>query len=277
MENNIEEKILNKIKDENIKPRSVWYFLVRDYSLWILVLISVILASLSIAPIIFILQNLEVGYIKHISTNPFLFILLALPYPWIILCMITTYLATIAWEKTSKGYRFEGKKLFSFSLLVSLLFGLLLNLINFGRIMDDEFRTASFGNYKTFVEKRNTFWFKPDEGRLIGTATNISTSSFQLGNKEQSYNMQVNFDSSLHGSENVNENSIVRVVGYSDPELGFIACAIFPDNFGKVGNGKFKMASSTFSRGVDVSEECKKIFEQGRANFHPKPPRERMK
>ena len=85
---NIEDKILNKIKEENLKPTSFWYFLLRDYTLWGMVFLSIIFSALSIAPIIFIINNLEIEYIKHISVNTWNFLLSTLPYPFILLAFI---------------------------------------------------------------------------------------------------------------------------------------------------------------------------------------------
>ena len=66
---NLEDKVLQKIKEDKITPKPFWYFLVKDFSLWGFVFLSVVLATLSIAPIIFIFQNLDIGNVKHISQN----------------------------------------------------------------------------------------------------------------------------------------------------------------------------------------------------------------
>jgi uncharacterized membrane protein YidH (DUF202 family) len=137
---NLEDKILQKIKTEKITPTPFWYFLVKDFSLWALVFLSVVLATLSIAPIIFILQNLELGYAKHISPNTFTFIIFNLPLFWITLCALTTYLATLSWDKTKNGYKFKGSYVLTISFLVSLILGIFLNLWNFGRLIDNRMR-----------------------------------------------------------------------------------------------------------------------------------------
>jgi hypothetical protein len=279
---NLEEKIINKIKEEKIQPRSVWYFLARDYSLWSLVFVSVVLAGFSFAPIIFIIQNLELGYIKHISNNIYLFILSILPYPSIILCLLTTYLSTLAWERTAKGYKFDGKKVFTVSFLISLILGIFLNLSwNLGKLVDDDFRQASFGNYRSFEQKRNEFWFKPAEGRILGNIKNISTSSFELSNEQNNFAKEINFDDTVIGKENIIVENNVRVVGFEEeatdsPKI-FIACIIFPDNFKDLKDKKerpeFKnkpdRKNPTSEASNKIHEECKTIFQQGRAYFHP--------
>ncbi len=269
---NLEDKILQKIKEEKIAPKPFWYFLAKDYSLWLLVFISIILAALAFAPIIFILQNLELDYAKHITDNIFNFIFLILPYPWIILCAITTYFATLAWEKTKNGYKFDGKKIFLVSLLSSLVLGFLLNSWNIGRKMDNEFRVASLGNYKSFEEKRNEFWFKPNSGRIIGSVNSISTSSFEVINDKNNFSKEVFFDENLQGKENISVGNDIRVVGFENKkeENKFIACAVFPDNLppeNRPPRKFFKNEKCELNGKKEVHEECKKIFERGRANF----------
>jgi hypothetical protein len=274
--NNIENKILQKIKDENLRPKSLWYFLVKDYSLWSMVFVSVILAALSIAPIIFIIQNLELGYVKHITNNPYTFVFFILPYPWIILCCLTTYLATLAWEKTSHGYRFPGTKVFVCSLLTSLALGVVLNMWNFGRRVDDEFHTASFGNYKSFAEKRNEFWFNPSEGRIIGAVTNIGSTTFVIFNSPNNFTKEIVYDNTIPGTDNLEIDNHIRVVGYSDTDEdglpNFIACAIFSDQFEPQANSNHRNLPPNLSTGSStfLHPECQKIFEQGRASFRPR-------
>ena len=277
IDNKIELRILEKIKHDNLKPKSIWYFLIKDYSLWLLVFISIILAALSIAPIIFIIQNLEPELAKHISSNIYLFILNILPYPWILLCILTTYFAAKAWENTKHGYKFDGKKVFAASFLASLVLGIILNLWNFGRQIDDDFHQMSFGNYKSFEERRDQNWFDPANGRLVGVVQNVSTSSFTFYNDTNSFTQEIFYDQTVPGLEFIDAGNKIRVIGYvgTDTDMNadnmddFIACAIFPDALlpGKMRNSGESMRNKMEQR-FQNHPECKSIFEEGRANFH---------
>jgi hypothetical protein len=280
---NLEDKILEQIKEKQLKPKSFWYFLIKDYTLWSLVLLSVILASIAFAPIIFIFQNLELGYIKHISDNVFLFILWALPYTWIILCILTTYLAMKAWEKTKHGYKFDGKKIFAGSLFASLVLGVILNYLSFGKRIDDEFRNVSMGNYRSFEDRRDGYWFDPETGRLIGKITSVSTSSFIVFNQKNNFIKEIFFDATTLGDENIFSENNIRIIAYNN-----FACAVFPDNF-KPGTKNIKekekkeilniLASTTLESEENqyIHTECKNIFENGRAYFKPTPRENKLK
>jgi hypothetical protein len=275
---NIEDKILAKIKDEKMKPRSIWFFLARDYSLWSLVLISILLASFSFAPLIFITQNFEPWHIKHLTNNPVSFILYTLPYTWIILCCVTTFLAIKAWENTKHGYKFDGKYVFICSVLASLILGIIFNLLDYGRTMENEFHILSFGKYKTFEERRDENWFSPEDGRLVGFVSGISTTSFLLSNNKNDFQINIYFDDSVPGSEYVNDQNKIRVIGFLNDGSQFIACSFFPDNLmppkthspesNELRQARIEKMKNIF----ETYPECKEMFNNGLANFpHPRP------
>lgn len=276
---NLEERILEKIKHENLKPKSIWYFLIKDYSLWLAVLLSVLLASLSIAPIIFIFSNIEPAYIKHVSANIYFFLLMILPYPWIILCAITTYLAQKIWSKTKNGYKFQGKYVVIISTITSLILGIILNIFAFGKIMDDQGEKAGFGFYKSMDGRKQENWFNPHEGRLIGIVQSISSSTssttFILFNEKNNFTEEISYDETVPGSEFISENNKLRIIGFENSDKDFFACAIFPDNFepGKTRNISkievMKEKRDKIKQRFETNPECKESFENGRANFKP--------
>lgn len=266
---NLENKILDKIKAEHIRPKSVWYFILKDYSLWSLVFLSVILGAIAISPIIFIFQNLELGYAKHITPNIFTFVLFMLPYGWILLCAVTTFFATLAWERTKNGYKFDGRYVFACSFVASLILGIIMNEWSFGRFIDDEAGHMSYGSYKSFDERRDENWFNPDEGRVVGIVHDISTTSFELNNSKNNFTETIIFDESIPGAEFIGEDNKVRIIGFTK-DGGFVACSIFPDKLSQI-----KMSTTTRQERLDkmkdilaIYPECKEMFDQGRANFH---------
>jgi hypothetical protein len=267
---NIEDKILQKIKEENLKPKSVWYFLARDYSLWSLVLVSILLAAFCFAPLLFIFQNFEFGFIKHLTGNFYTFILWALPYPWIILCGTTTYFAKKAWENTKNGYKFDGRYIVLYSFFISLALGAGLNQYNLGRMIDEGVQSGGLPFYKSMEARRQENWFDPDNGRFIGVVKNVSTTSFTLNNEKNSFSETIIFDEDVPGIEFIDSSNTIRVIGYREAtDTSFFACAIFPDDF-----LPFKERKGMRNKIRDNFEdhpECKEMFDKGRAYFSPSP------
>jgi hypothetical protein len=269
----IEDKILQKIKEEKLRPTSLWYFLLRDYSLWGLVFLSIILASLSVAPILFTLSNIELGYLKHISDNIFFFILSIIPYPWIILCIFTTYFASLAWKRTKGGYKFKGGFVLSVSVLLSLLLGIVLNIFHLGKILDEGVEARGYGFYKGVESRKQENWFSPQNGRLIGRVKEIQLKEFVIINKKNNFEGSVSYDETVPGFENVVVDNPIRVIGYKADDVGFTACAIFPDNFSPTitPGTSTKEKKEMLEARVSDHPECKEMLSKGRALFKPKP------
>ena len=222
----LENKIIDKIKDEKLKPTSFWYFFFRDFSLWGAVILSIIFVSLSLAPIIFILNNLETDYIKHIDQSPLNFYFHIIPYPFIIFALLFTFLAMVAWQKTKNGYKFEGRKILVVSGILSLIFGILLNDFTIGKILDDNFHDPVFNSYKSVQERRMENWNHPEIGRFIGNVSEMGDSSFSLVTDKQ--NFVINFDEEFDMTANLVLGETVRVVGVYDNEGYIDACIIIP-------------------------------------------------
>lgn len=264
LQNQIQEKVIAKIKEDQLKPKPLLYFIARDYSLWLLVVLTIILASFCIAPIIFIIQNIEYGYIKHISSNIFLFILLILPYPWLLLGILTTYFAKKTWERTKHGYRFNGKHIVTYSIFASLALAFALNNWNIGKDIDDQASREGFGYYKSVEQRRQENWFNPDEGRFIGIVSNVSTTSFILNNENNNFSETMYFSYDVPGIEYLSVDNPVRLIGYKNDDDTFFVCAIFPSSFEPI--KQREDVREKIKQNFVIHPECKEIFEKGRAN-----------
>ncbi len=262
---NIEDKILEKIKNEKIKPTSFWYFLVKDFSLWGAVVLSIAFVSISLAPIIFILENLESDYIKHISKSQLNFYFHILPYPFILFAIIFICIAIFSWRKTKNGYKFEGGKILIVAGILSLILAILLNNLAVGKIIDDNFHDPVFNSYKSIQNRKIENWDRPDLGRLVGKITGVSTSSFELSHNQ--HTEQIEFDEGTEGKQFINIDAEVRVVGIDVEEKSIDACVILPfENSRSSLKNNSHQHNENFKRNK-ISEECKKILEIGRANY----------
>ena len=264
---NIEDKILNKIKEENLKPTSFWYFLLRDYTLWGMVFLSIIFSALSIAPIIFIINNLEIEYIKHISVNTWNFLLSTLPYPFILLAFIFTYLATSAWQKTKNGYKFQGKYVLIISLILSIILGIVLNWLAFGEGIEREFANKSGGVFQSIEDKRQNDWFSPKQGRFIGIVENLNDTSFTLTNEKNNFAIQVDFTDDLPGAEYIENGNSIRIIAYenNDEDNSYTPCIVLPNKF--LPTHERKINKDKLNSKIQADTFCKEIISKGRAGF----------
>lgn len=162
---NLSQEILTKIKDTKPKPR--WEFLLKNYTVWILGFVALLLASLSFATILYMMINNDWDIYGSIGGDLASFIFMTLPYFWLIFLALFVGGAYYNFKNTKGGYKFPFSKVVIFSVLVSMLFGLLLYEVGVGQAVDNILSTrAPF--YKKFINPRHQIWSNTEEGFLAG-------------------------------------------------------------------------------------------------------------
>lgn len=159
------KEVLDKIK--NVKPKPRWEFLLKNYFVWLLGLISIILGSLAFATIIYMMINNDWDVHHHIAGSMPKFILLTLPYFWLIFLGLFILSAYINFKHTKKGYKFPLPKVIVGSVVISILFGALFYNVGVGQAIDD-IMEKRMPFYKELVNKRKDIWLRHDEGFLAG-------------------------------------------------------------------------------------------------------------
>ncbi|MCK5767319.1 MAG: hypothetical protein KAH35_02955, partial [Candidatus Atribacteria bacterium] len=120
---NISEEIFKKIKKENIKPKSYRYFATKNYFIWFLFGISIILGSFAFSMILFMFRQLDWD-IYHYLGNSFLkTVFISLPYLWLIFLILFLGIAYYNFIHTKRGYRFRFITILVTSLIISTLLG----------------------------------------------------------------------------------------------------------------------------------------------------------
>src|SRR3989344_6394737 len=106
MTDRITDKILAKIKKEDIKQIPKWQFQFKEFLVWFGAGVLIAVAALSFAAIIFNFQDVdwELRPRLHWSAGHFLF--MYLPYFWIVILVGLGALAHFAFRHTKKGYRY---------------------------------------------------------------------------------------------------------------------------------------------------------------------------
>ena len=90
---NLEEKIINLIKNKKIQPEPKWKFLIKNYSWWLAGIISIIIGSISSAVVFYMLFNNDWDIYQKTGSSLLSFILISLPYFWLICLIIFILLA----------------------------------------------------------------------------------------------------------------------------------------------------------------------------------------
>jgi hypothetical protein len=180
-EKNISQEILSKIKD--VKPRPRWQFLLKDYVVWFLASLALIISSLSFAVVLYMMIDNDWDVYSSISNSLLEFVFLTLPYFWLIFLGLFILIAYYYFRHTKKGYKLSLSKIFLFSLVINIFMGTFLYNIGLGKAIDNVVaQRVPF--YKELINKRQHIWSRIDDGLLGGVVMSIDKENLVIQDME---------------------------------------------------------------------------------------------
>jgi len=170
--NNAKE-IFNKIKEKKIEPKSKWKFLLKNYLIWVFFSLAILVGSIAFSVIIFLLTDNDWDVYKYLDKNFISYILLSLPYIWIIILIIFSFLAYLNYKHTKSGYRINPITIVFISILLSVFAGGIMFSIGFGKIIDSTL-SKNMPYYEKMIGYRQAVWNNPEKGLLAGKIIKIN-------------------------------------------------------------------------------------------------------
>ncbi len=165
--NNFDSEILATIKQNNVKPKPRWTFLLKDYFVWSFGTIALILGAMTTAIIIYMIKNNDWEMYHELTDNLWEFIFLTMPYFWLIFFAIFIIVVDYNIKHTKNGYKIPFYRIIIGSLSLSIFLGIIFFNLGLGRIIDNVLgEKISF--YNTIINPRINIWNQPDKGRLTG-------------------------------------------------------------------------------------------------------------
>jgi len=178
MENNLENKILEKIQE--VKPVPKAYFIVKNLLLWVFWFISIIIGSLAFSVISHMITNNDWDLYKYTSDNFLAFTLSTLPYLWIFLMIVFIAFAYINFVNTKGAYRYKVRRIIISSVMLSILFGFGFSYAQIGERID-KILSKTIPQYKMAKDsKESKFWNNPAKGILSGDIQSVNEQGFVL-------------------------------------------------------------------------------------------------
>jgi len=169
---NISEEVLKRIKEENIKPKSYWHFATKNYFIWLLFAISIILGSFAFSMILFMFRQLDWDIYRYLGDSLLKSIFIGLPYFWLIFFALFLGVAYYNFIHTKKGYRFRFLSIILISIIASAIFGTGLYFNGFSENLENIF-SQRIPYYKHLVYSCENQWMQPGKGLLAGTIVKI--------------------------------------------------------------------------------------------------------
>ena len=224
----IGQKVLKIIKEKKIKPKPKWAFLLKDYSIWLISITSLIIGSLAFSVIIFLIKNNDWDVYKYINNSLLEFVILTLPYLWFVILILFIAAVYYNFEHTKKGYKYQLCTVVIGSILFSALFGALLYNFGIGQAIDEVF-AEKVPFYEKFRPDRRVRWMNPDKGLLAGMIVSVDESkNFQIIDMAGNIWNIIIAENSKINDKDIEINKRVRIIGEQGEENNFIAKQILP-------------------------------------------------
>ncbi|MFW5888480.1 MAG: hypothetical protein ACOCVY_02070 [Patescibacteria group bacterium] len=234
----LSEKLIDNIKNEDISPAPKWKFKLKNYLVWMIGLLFVVLGGLSVSVIVYMFRYGELAIYRQLTNSWVEFLLLLLPPFWLILLGVTVLAVLYDLRCTKRGYKYPLSLTALVVLLASLSLGAIFYFGGIGRAMDSVLgRQAPY--YSKVINPRVDFWCRPDEGRLAGIVSSVTgEKTFILrGCQGGNWTVQISeIDSTLkkeHINLHVESGASVRAIGRKLSEWEFMAERIMPMHQGK--------------------------------------------
>lgn len=161
-------KIIEKIKEQKMKPIPKWRFIMKNALTWLVFILSIILGALAFSVVLFSIQQVDFNLLSELSSSWLTWMLGLLPFFWLIALLIFLATAIIGIRNSKKGYKFTAMALVGFSVGYSILLGTLFFISGGGRWLEYTF-ASSVSIYESIQDKKVKMWVIPDEGYLAGT------------------------------------------------------------------------------------------------------------
>lgn len=170
----LSHKILDKIKTENVTPKSRWYFIGLNSLLILAIILSIIVGSIAMAVIIrhFALTDWELAHQftgGHIQSF-FIF----LPYLWLIFILVAIFSADALFKQTKTGYKWRSWTIALGSIILSANFGYITYLIKIDQPLEDLVLT-NIPFYKQWENDQDKLFAAPDMGVLAGRILEVNS------------------------------------------------------------------------------------------------------
>lgn len=163
----LKTKILQKIKNDNIKPIEKWKIDLANDAFWSGFVFLATLSGLSLSAVVYFLFQTDWRMPQNIAMGRLEYVLSVLPYFWIILLALFLVLSYFNIRNTRKGYRYEFKKITGVTFLIVFASGSIIYVSRAHVAVDDVF----FRNVPLYVHMTNSkelVWSRPDKGLLGG-------------------------------------------------------------------------------------------------------------
>jgi hypothetical protein len=226
--NSASEKTLEKIEQEKITPKPRWQFLARQYSVWTLTVVSLLLGALAFSLILYLIGSQNWDIRQAMGSNWFRWIFLSLPLAWILFFLL--FVAAIYYNVRhfKKGYKYPAYLIGVSALVTAIFFGVIAASFGLHQKIHDLF-VARLPFYQQVFDDRINAWDRPGEGFLAGRINQPTADGFTLHDfMNHDWLIKTDSETEWEGSVKFLIGEQVKVVGQEIDQDTFQAQEIRP-------------------------------------------------
>jgi hypothetical protein len=140
--------------------------------IWTIFGLSILLGSVASAIALFQLTYAEWDLYKHLTHSPVEFVLLVIPFFWLIFLLGFTGFAYYYFRRTEQGYRYATLWIILLSIILSIICGGLLYSTGLPDRLERVFQ-QNLPFYRKLQERKQKVWVSPMHGLLAGRISKI--------------------------------------------------------------------------------------------------------
>ena len=227
MSENLEQKIINKIKKDSLAPTPRWHFLLKEWLIWLFGGMALLVGAAAVSVMLYLSQNNDIFIYEQVGRSFWGWLLLSLPYFWILFLALFVWILFYNIKHTKRGYRYPLYVIAIFAVMASIVLGAVFSFIGLGEKIDDILgRQAPF--YDSVFNPHVDVWSHPEEGRLSGLVIGLGDEgNFTLLDREKS-EWRVLYAGEINQGEEIIAGQPLRAIGKVAGEHYFIAQKIMP-------------------------------------------------
>jgi hypothetical protein len=223
-----EQKILERIRAQHLKPLSKGYFKARNTAFWSLVATFIAALGVGFGMIIYSIRSTDLALLAKLELTTSQKVLFSFPIFWILACATVAVIAFINLRKTRQGYKVSARQFAVIAVLVAVGAGSILYALNVAQYLSNV-ASNTIPLYDTVVAPNTNRWLDPDHGLLSGTIrSRDSDESFTVRDAESALWYVTGTGILIPNGYRMQGGERIKIIGKRTGDDTFTAREIYP-------------------------------------------------